>query len=161
MSLLPTAALEQTSNLIQHLTTTPLHPYLPYARFPVLHAVRVAVVWYALTRGKGRGRGYLQDLFGYLVMACTSLLLHLLPHHDKRSSKEKRDTLETHKLIDRGRINNDCPNPLDSPILVPPNTMDHLSPRPLHLSPTAFPTPSLLHPYDIAGHSRSIHRWIH
>lgn len=74
MSLLPTAALEQTSNLIQHLTTTAVHPYLPFARFPVLHAVRVAVIWSALTRGRGKGRGYLQDLFGYLVMACMSTL---------------------------------------------------------------------------------------
>jgi hypothetical protein len=70
MSLLPTAALVQTTSLINHLTTTPVHAYFPYARFPVLHAVRVAVVWATLTRGK-RGRGYLQDLFGYLVMACT------------------------------------------------------------------------------------------
>ena len=36
--------------------------------------MRVAIVWSGLTRGKGKWRGYLQDLFGYLVMACTSIL---------------------------------------------------------------------------------------
>jgi len=72
--MLPTAVLEQTSGLIHHLTTTPVHAYFPYARFPVLHAVRVAVVWAGLTRGRMRKVGYLGDLFGYLVMACMYLL---------------------------------------------------------------------------------------
>ena len=64
-------------------------------------------------------------------------------------------------LINRGRINNNSPNSLDSPILVPPHTMDHLSPRPLPISPTAFTTRSNFYPYDTTGHSRSIRRWIH
>jgi len=64
-------------------------------------------------------------------------------------------------LINRGRINNNCPNPLDSPILVSPHAMDNLPSDPLHLSPSAIPIRPLFHPCDTIGHSRGICRWIH
>ncbi|WWD21453.1 hypothetical protein CI109_105938 [Kwoniella shandongensis] len=66
----PTTPIFQLSKLIDHLTTTPIHPvYLPYLRFGALHAVRVTTVWAGLTKSRKGRVGVLQDLFGYLVMA--------------------------------------------------------------------------------------------
>lgn len=60
--------------LLEHLTTQVVHEtYVPFLRLPVLHAVRVTVAWASLTRGRRgreRGVGVLQDMFGYLVLAC-------------------------------------------------------------------------------------------
>lgn len=39
---------------------------------PVIHAIRVSIVWAGLTRAKRQHPGTLQDAFGYLVLACMS-----------------------------------------------------------------------------------------
>lgn len=82
MSLKPTLPIEPIGSLVtllDHLTSTPVHAtYAPYLRFPVLHAVRVSIAWAAMTSSGGRDLrrvGLLQDLFGYLVMACMSVSL--------------------------------------------------------------------------------------
>ena len=80
--------IQSITSLVDHLTTTTVHPWFPYGKFAVLHAVRVSVVWASLTRGRKTRRGdigregrdagkvgVLGDLFGYLVMCCESLLL--------------------------------------------------------------------------------------
>lgn len=60
---------------ISALLASPLHAALPLPlplpRFPVLHAVRVSILWAALSRHTRRP-GTLQDAFGYLVLACMS-----------------------------------------------------------------------------------------
>jgi hypothetical protein len=77
---LPSAPIEGITTLLENLTT-PVHPLIPYARFPVLHAVRVSLVWAGMTaarHGNVQGRkkvGVMQDLFGYLVVACESTLV--------------------------------------------------------------------------------------
>lgn len=67
-------------SVLEHLSTRTVHEtYAPFLRLPFLHAIRVSMVWASLTRSSGRdGRkvGVLQDLFGYLVMACELLVLH-------------------------------------------------------------------------------------
>lgn len=69
---LPVASIQPLSWLIEHLTSTPVHPtYYPFARFGVIHAARVATVWADSTKGKDRRKvGVLQDLVGFLVMSC-------------------------------------------------------------------------------------------
>jgi hypothetical protein len=74
---LPSTLLDLTSSLVHHLTTTPVHDtYFPYARFTTLHAIRVSIVWASLTRSRRGKVGYLQDLFGYLVIACKLFTLN-------------------------------------------------------------------------------------
>ncbi|ADV22177.1 hypothetical protein I305_04052 [Cryptococcus gattii E566] len=72
---------------ISALLASPLHAALPLPlplpRFPVLHAVRVSILWAALSRHTRRP-GTLQDAFGYLVLAWAgnttlALLLSLPP----------------------------------------------------------------------------------
>ncbi|KIR56863.1 hypothetical protein I315_00018 [Cryptococcus gattii Ru294] len=70
---------------ISALLASPLHAALPLPlpRFPVLHAVRVSILWAALPRHTRRP-GTLQDAFGYLVLAWAgnttlALLLSLPP----------------------------------------------------------------------------------
>lgn len=71
---LPLAPTAPISNLIAHLTSTPLHPtYFPYLRFGILHAIRVTTVWAGLTKARQERIGVLHDLFGYLTMACKSV----------------------------------------------------------------------------------------
>jgi len=73
---LPSAPIEALSSILA-LLTLPIHPLIPYARFPVLHAVRVSLVWAGMTSARNKDPGVrkkvgvLQDLFGYLVVACT------------------------------------------------------------------------------------------
>ncbi|KAE8539108.1 hypothetical protein D1P53_005479 [Cryptococcus gattii VGV] len=77
MSLSPLTA--QISSLL----ASPVHAVLPLPRFPIIHAIRVSILWAALTRHKHRS-GTLQDAFGYLVLAWAgnttlALLLSLPP----------------------------------------------------------------------------------
>ncbi len=72
---LPLAPINPLSSLLEHLTSTPVHEvYFPFIRFGVIHAVRSTTIWASLVKGKERrGVGRLGDLFGYLVLACSSL----------------------------------------------------------------------------------------
>ena len=60
--------------LVEHITAKPVHElYFPFLRFGVIHAARVSTVWAGLIRGQDRrGVSVLQDLVGYLTLACTS-----------------------------------------------------------------------------------------
>jgi len=67
-------AVNTVSDLIEHVNITPLHSTLfPYMRFPVIHAARVTLVWAGVTKGRKKVP-LLQDMFGYLVLACTFIL---------------------------------------------------------------------------------------
>lgn len=63
----------RVAELLSHLTSEQVHRvYFPFVRFSVLHAVRVAIAWAAMTRGRRGQVGVLADLFGFLVIACES-----------------------------------------------------------------------------------------
>lgn len=64
-------ALSPLTAQISSLLASPLHAALPLPRLPLIHAVRVSILWAALTRHKRRP-GTLQHAFGYLVLACMS-----------------------------------------------------------------------------------------
>jgi len=70
---LPLAPIHPLSALLEHITSKPVHEvYFPFLRFGAIHAVRTTTMWAAMTRGKDRGGvSRLQDLFGYLTLACT------------------------------------------------------------------------------------------
>ncbi|KAL0256030.1 hypothetical protein I308_100842 [Cryptococcus tetragattii IND107] len=76
-------ALSPLTAQISALLASPLHAALPLPRLPLIHAVRVSILWAALTRHKRRP-GTLQHAFGYLVLAwagntALALLLSLPP----------------------------------------------------------------------------------
>jgi hypothetical protein len=70
----PSASIGPISTFLHHVTSRPVHPtYFPYVLFGVMHAAWVTTVWVQLTRKRAatKGRvGVLQDLMGYLTMAC-------------------------------------------------------------------------------------------
>lgn len=69
----PLQPIAAVSAFLDNITTTPLHTTLfPYLRFPVMHAARVTLVWAGMTKAR-KDVPVLQDLFGYLVLACKSL----------------------------------------------------------------------------------------
>lgn len=77
---LPLAGIQPLSTFVNHLTTTPVHPsFYPYVRVGALHAARVATIWAGMTAAHRAGRakkvGVAGDLFGYLVLCCTSTCL--------------------------------------------------------------------------------------
>ncbi|WOO83740.1 uncharacterized protein LOC62_05G007260 [Vanrija pseudolonga] len=64
----PLAAVPAVQALVRHLQTTNVHPYVPFARFGALHALRVGLAWAQMTKGRGEV-GVLADLLGFLVVA--------------------------------------------------------------------------------------------
>lgn len=68
---LPLGPVGPLSRLIDHVTTTPVHSaYYPFLRFGAIHATRLTLVWAGMTKGRKTPVPVLQDLFGYLVLAC-------------------------------------------------------------------------------------------
>ncbi|TXT08656.1 hypothetical protein VHUM_02784 [Vanrija humicola] len=65
----PLAAVPTVQTLVRHLQTTNVHPYVPFARFGALHALRVGLAWAQMTRGRDGRVGVLADLLGFLVVA--------------------------------------------------------------------------------------------
>jgi hypothetical protein len=68
---LPLAPVVPLSHFIDHITSTPVHPtYFPFLRFGAVHATRLTLVWAGMTKSRKKPVTVLQDLFGYLVLAC-------------------------------------------------------------------------------------------
>lgn len=73
---LPLASIAPLSDLIDHVTTTQVHPtYFPFLRFGAIHAARVSLVWAGMTKNRKTKVPVLQDLFGYLVLCCRFAVL--------------------------------------------------------------------------------------
>ena len=76
---LPSIPVHSVATFISHITSHPVHPtYFPFLRFATIHAARVTTVWAGMIGGKDRrGVSVLQDLVGYLTMACKCPVLPL------------------------------------------------------------------------------------